>query len=265
MIASDLALALDPARLAEALGFELDDWQARLLRSDSRQILMNCARQTGKSTLAAILALHEALYRAPALVLVLSPSLRQSSELFKKVKHFYTLLGETAPAATKETELTLELAGGGRIVSLPGRATTIRGYSAVDLLVIDEAARVEDGLYHAVRPMLAISGGRLIALSTPFGKRGFFFNEWTDGEGWHRVKVTAEKCPRIDGDWLERERRQIGKWWFQQEYMCEFMEPVDSVFDYSLIDAAISAEVKPLFESVNHDAIDDGISVLFGA
>ena len=74
-----------------------------------------------------------------------------------------------------ESRLSIELETGSRIVSLPGREATIRGFSGVHLLVVDEAARVADELYQAVRPMLAVSGGRIVLLGTPFGKRGFFF------------------------------------------------------------------------------------------
>jgi hypothetical protein len=193
------------------------------------------------------MALHEALYRPPALVLLLSPSLRQSSELFRRVKEFYHALGAEASAADKVLVLSLELQNGSRIVSLPGQEQTVRGFSHVGLLVVDEAARVPDELYQAVRPMLAVSGGRLVLLSTPFGKRGFFFHEWTEGQGWHRVKVTADQCPRIDPEWLERERLAIGDWWHCQEYLCEFVETEDQVFGYDLVMGALSREVKPLF------------------
>jgi hypothetical protein len=83
------------------------------------------------------------------------------------------------PVAARATGQGLELGSGSRIVSLPGTEGTIRGYSAVSLLIGDEAARVSDALYYAVRPMLAVSQGRLLALSTPFGKRGWFCEEWT--------------------------------------------------------------------------------------
>jgi hypothetical protein len=116
----------------------------------------------------------------------------------------------------------------------------------VSLLVIDEASRVPDELYQSVRPMLAVSGGRIILLSTPFGKRGFFHSEWTDGQGWQKVKITADECPRIDKSWLERERAMIGDWWFSQEYLCQFLETNDSFFNYADIHSAISGEVKPL-------------------
>jgi hypothetical protein len=78
--------------------------------------------------------------------------------------------------------------------------------------------------------MLAVSNGRLILMSTPFGKRGHFYEEWTSGDGWERVKVPATDCPRISKEFLAEERRSLGEWWYQQEYMCEFMEAVDAAF-----------------------------------
>ena len=114
-------------------------------------------------------------------------------------------------------------------------------------MVVDEAARVPDELYHAVRPMLAVSGGRLILLSTPFGKRGFFHHEWTEGgPEWHRVKVTAEDCPRIPKEWLEREREAIRDSWFQQEYLCEFVDTEDQVFPSDDIADAFAMDLTPL-------------------
>jgi hypothetical protein len=132
-------------------------------------------------------------------------------------------------------------------VSLPGKEATIRGYSGVRLLVVDEAARVDDALYYSVRPMLAVSGGRLVALSTPFGKRGWFHHEWTADAGWHTVQVTAEQCPRISPAFLAEERASLGDWWYRQEYQCEFVETLDQVFRYEHVMGALSPEVRPLF------------------
>ena len=71
---------------------------------------------------------------------------------------------------------------------LPGKEATLRGFSAVSLLIIDEASRVEDAVYKALRPMLAVGDGDLWLLSTPFGKRGFFYENWAGGrEDWVRV------------------------------------------------------------------------------
>jgi hypothetical protein len=216
-----LALALDPTRILRAQGLTADPWQRDLLLSTDRQVLLNCSRQSGKSTTVAALALHTALFRSPALVLILSPGLRQSGELFRKVKDAYNALNRPS-AAVLENNTTLELANGSRIVSLPGKESTIRSYSNVALLLLDEASRVVDELYRSVRPMLAVSQGRLIALSTPFGQRGFFWHEWLHNTSFKKVKVTWHDCPRITPAFIAQERASLGDQWVRQEYECSF-------------------------------------------
>src|SRR5690606_4560277 len=111
-------------------------------------------RQGGKSTITAGRGLHKALTRSGSLTLLLSPSLRQSQELFAKVVDLWHAAGEPVGVERLST-MFMELANGSRIRALPGTEKTVRGYSAVDLLVIDEAARVLDDLYFSLRPMLA--------------------------------------------------------------------------------------------------------------
>ena len=195
------------------------------------------------------MAVHEALYCAPALVLVLSPSLRQSGELFRKVLQLYRAIDQPVRPA-QESALRLELENGSRIVSLPGKEETIRGFSGVRLLLVDEAARVMDPLYYAVRPRLAVSSGRLVCLSIPFGKRGFFHAEWTSSREWTRVKVTATDSPRISREFLDEERAALGQWWYQQEYMCAFVEGDDQLFGLDHVMSALSPDVEPLFPKV---------------
>lgn len=240
---TSLAHALDPTAWALGLGFAPDPWQMDVLRSSAPRILLNCSRQSGKSTTTALLALHTAIYQPGTLALLLSPSLRQSSELFRIVAAFYRSLAQPVPAEA-ESALRIELTNGSRVVSLPGREATVRGYAGVDLLVIDEAARVSDDLYLSVRPMLAVSGGRLVALSTPFGKRGWWWREWMQGgDGWLRVEVTAEQCPRISKEFLEEERQHLGEWWYKQEYLCEFMDSQTASFTYEMIRSALKEPV----------------------
>src|SRR5262245_52165102 len=141
MMARDLAYALDPVLLALDAGIVVDRWQARLLRDRPRRSLMCCSRQSGKSTVTALLALWVALYEAPALVLLVSPSQRQSAELFRVVMGFYGRLSDVAPLAA-ESVLRAEFANGSRIIALPGSEKTTRGYSKAALIVLDEAARV---------------------------------------------------------------------------------------------------------------------------
>ncbi len=213
--------SLTPLRCMELLGFEPDPWQKLVLESPEKRILLNCCRQAGKSTVVAILALVEALTNPMHKVLILSRSQRQSKELFRQCVFFHEILKGRLKHRTSAQEMQLK--NFSRIVSLPCKEETIRGFAHVNLLIIDEAARVPDDLYRAVRPMLAVSGGRMICLSTPYGKRGFFYEAWADGEEeWLRVRVPASDVPRISPAFLEQERRALGESWYRQEYFCAF-------------------------------------------
>lgn len=190
----------------------------------------------------AILADHCAFYEPGSPILLLSPSQRQSQELFRKCLDVYRALDRPVPPEA-ESALRLELENGSRVIALPGKDTTIRGISGVKLLIIDEASRVPDALYMAVRPMLAVSGGRLILLSTPFGSRGFYYDEWKQRALWDYYEVPAEECPRISPEFLEEERRTLGEYWFEQEYHCKFLDAQSASFRSEDIEAVVSPEV----------------------
>ncbi len=248
-LGADLRHALDPVSWAEeALGLELDGWQAEVLRSQGKRDLLNVTRQGGKSTVAAALALHAALYRASSLTLLVSPSLRQSGELFRKLLELRDKL-PVQPELLEDNRLSMSVKSGGRVVSLPGSEATIRGYSGATLIIEDEAARVDDALYMAVRPMLATSGGRLILMSTPFGKRGHYWEAWDQGKTWRRVEVPATRCPRISREFLEEERLAMPAFWFEAEYMCQFLESSDTFFPYDLVEAALRDDIQPLYRN----------------
>jgi hypothetical protein len=235
---------VDPVALAIATGLDPDPWQVDALTSTAPRVLFNCSRQSGKSTISAVLAVHTALTDPGALILLLSPTLRQSGELFKKCLAVYRAAGRPVPPES-ETALTLTLANGSRVVSLPGKEDTTRGYSGVRLLIIDEAARVPGDLYLAARPMLAVSGGRLLTLSTPFGNRGWWYDAWRSGEPWERYEVPAALCPRLPPAFLEEERRTLGDWGFAPEYECQFMDAQSQAFTRAEIDRAFEEEVDP--------------------
>jgi len=248
-LADDLALAMDPVKFARSVGFEPDPWQQRAMTWRGSQLLLNCSRQSGKSTIAALLAVRLAMYWPGSLILLVSASLRQSSELFKKVTWWFDRL-PVKPYMPEDNKLSCVLANGSRIVSLPSSEQTIRGFSAVDLVIFDEASRVPDELYYSVRPMLAVSRGRLIAMSTPFGKRGFWYEAWANGSNeWERIEVPATDIPRITPAFLASEKRELGEWWFNQEYMCSFEESINSVFSHELLSRAEHEDaLLPLWE-----------------
>jgi hypothetical protein len=141
----DLALATNRVAFTCRLGVEPAEWQQRILRSEADRVLLNCSRQSDKTTMVAIIALHRALYHPGTLILCLAPALRQNQELFGKIVGFYRHLGRPVPADA-EQRLGLELTNGSRIVALPGTKKTIRGFSGVDLLVLHQATQVDDAL-----------------------------------------------------------------------------------------------------------------------
>lgn len=230
----------------DTLGFPADSLQARVLETQSKRGVLNCTRQWGKSTVTAAKAIHQAQHEAGSLTLVVSPSARQSGEFLRKASAFAGKLG-IRPKGDGDNEISLAFPNGSRIVGLPGSEATIRGFSAVALLLVDEAARVSDDLYMAIRPMLAVSGGKLWLMSTPFGKQGFFYETWAHGgREWERIRAPATECPRIQREFLDEERAAMGDRWFRQEYLCEFEDSVSGIFSRELIDRAMTNEVKAL-------------------
>lgn len=236
-----------PELILSQAGLPPDPWQTALLRSTSDRILMLVTRQGGKTQTASGIALKKALFK-PGLILLLSPTQRQSSELFRdKLLPLWAAVSPHVPVTSvRESALQMELSNGSRIVALPGDEKTIRGYSNAKCLIVDEASRVEDALYYSIRPMLAVSQGTLVALSTPWGKRGWFYDAWRGEEKWERVRVTADQCPRITSEFLAEERREIGDRWYRQEYECSFEDTVDAVFLHDDIEAMVTPGIEPL-------------------
>jgi hypothetical protein len=156
--------------------------------------------------------------------------------LLRKSVALYRGMGR--PVAVRSDSATkLELANGSRVFALPGDPAGIVGFTPA-LIVIDEAARVQDELYLSVRPMLAVSKGRLMGFSTPFGCRGWFYTAYQSREQWERVTITASECPRIDPAFLKSEREALGDRWWRQEYDCSFEADTGAVFTVEEIMAA---------------------------
>ncbi|MBK5292146.1 MAG: hypothetical protein JJE04_10770 [Acidobacteriia bacterium] len=228
------------------LGLDVDEQQAGLLRESGRRVLVNCARQWGKSTVTAAKVVHRAWTEREVTILVVSPSARQSGEFIRKVKEFVRKLG-AAPRGDGDNRLSVRLKNGSRIVGLPSVEATVRGFSAVSLVVVDEAARVREEMFLAVRPMLAVTNGELWLLSTPAGQSGYFWEAWRfGGEEWKRVEVRADECGRISREFLENERAGMTEKKFRQEYLCEFNEVDGGIFDPEAVRDMVDESVTEL-------------------
>ena len=232
---------LDPAALFEDVVGKPDAWQRKALRSGSKRQLYLASRQSGKSSVAAVKSLHKAMYAPRSLVLLVSPSLPQSQEIFRKCLTAYRELGRPEGVAA-ESALRLELGNGSRIISLPGSEKTNVGYSA-DLLVIDEAARTPSELVEALLPAVAVTGGAILGLTTPAGARGWFHELWTSPdveEVWETYRITAEECPRITEEHIEEARMVRGERHVRQEYYCSFEADEAGFFeDHTVLDRSL--------------------------
>jgi hypothetical protein len=244
--AKPMSVPAYPVAFAVSVGIIPDEWQVGVLASDHPRKILCCGRQTGKSTVGAVLAVHKALTQPGSTVLVVAPGERQAKLLFSKARRLYELAGHPLPAHS-ERRTGLELSNGSIIEALPAVERTTRGYS-VDLLVVDEAAAVQDMDYHGILPALIATQGEQVLLSTPRGKRGFFHEIWHGGEmsersdisDWLRVMVRSDEVARIRPEDLEVFRSAMPDEFFRQEFYCEFLDAEGSLFSYEDIEAAVA-------------------------
>jgi hypothetical protein len=143
--------------------------------------------------------------------------------------------------------VSVRLGNGSAVVGVPAREATARGLSGVNFLIVDEAARVPDEGYQAVRPFLATTGGRLWLLSTPDGQAGFFHDEWHDERAeWLRIAAPATECGRIPAAFLEEEKQALGEHIFAQEYLCRFLASRSQLIPRGLVTGAVRKEEAAL-------------------
>jgi hypothetical protein len=234
-----------PEAVMTLAGMKPDPWQVNLLRSKAETVYANTTRQGGKSLVAGAVALQVALTSDGSTTLIVSPSERQSIELLQeKILPLYRKLGRPL-GLLRDSQTSVRFGNGSRIVALPGKEETIRSFSAVSLLILDEAARIPDPLFYSVGAFLAVSHGRMLAMSTPFGQRGWFYEEWRGAGAYERFEVPASMCPRIPAKFLEEERRKMGPRWFAQEYGNSFEAATGSVFNPEDVDAMFDLDDLP--------------------
>ena len=233
----------------DLLGFLPEPAQEHVLANAhfSKRIALNCNRQWGKSTIAAILVAHRLATQPNSLVLIVAPAGRQSGETFLKVKDFLWTLN-LAFQSDGVNPNSLVLNNGSRLVSLPAVDGTTRGFSAVSMLLFDEASRIKDRIYLAFRPMLAVAKGDLILISTPDGRRGFFYREMagldSTANQWFRHTGPVTECiPRISQQIIDEEKAK-GDAYFNREWLCHFVETAIYVLDELTIHNMIKREIE---------------------
>lgn len=225
----------DAVAIAKYLGKKLDPWQERVLNATAHDALLLVTRQGGKGEITALIALDMAINHPGSTIVIISRADRQARRLLRRVKAYYRQLPDVPPVLVDNVS-TWELANGSEIIALPGSEETTRGIDSVDLLLIDEAGLVPDELYQAVYPMLAVTDGKCMAMTSARGKRGWFYKEWVEGgDDWHRERITWEQIPesRLKRSFVARVRRRLGEFMFRQEFECNPPEAPIWMGDYS--------------------------------
>lgn len=246
-LAKDLAAAVDPVAFGSTLSFDAEPWQRKLLRSPARRVLVRCSRQVGKTQTTSIKALHTARFNPGALVLIISPTQRQSDEMLLRIRTLHRATSGGVAKLAKDSNTEMGMENGSRIVSLPGTEGTSRGFAGAKLIVLDEAARIEDDIFAAVLPMVA-SDGAIWALSTPWGRRGWFFNlHEQPGNGWERHKVTCYESGQYTPERIAEAKASVSSFVFASDYEVQFGDNDSQLFATENVRAAFTPTVTPLF------------------
>ncbi len=285
-----LAATLDPSEYIAGIGVEPFEWQHEALDPGCKRLILMCARQSGKSTVVAGKVTNKAKYVRDGLNIITSPTEKQSKETMLKVDEYIRKDPELLNSLKKDSTFEKEFNNGSRIIALPGTETSVRGYSAPMTIVMDEASRMLDPTYKALRPMMTgNTDGELILLSTPFGKRGFFYKEWTKNPIWKKILVkprwdlvndetweelmpedvfrkfwatkgvSAYYSPRHSVEWLYEELISLGPIDCRREYNCEFIEDEENMFAMSLIESAYNTDIKTYY--TEEDDYSDQVKV----
>lgn len=232
----------DPLKFANTVTREtwhwksIDPWQSELFLSKKRYIHTTASRQSGKSSILMVKALYQALVKPNSLVLIVAEQ-RQSNEDIRKAKQLLTALGKylrkrfggsVTVGVLTDNITSVEFSHGSRIIALPANEK-VRGYSAPDMVIIDEAAYLPDEVFVGLDPMLEVSQGQLIVASTPNGTQGFFYRE-SHNPRYQKFRIPWQQCPRISSESIYQKRILYGEAYVQQEYECQYLDEITALF-----------------------------------
>jgi hypothetical protein len=213
-------------------------YQVDILKSHSKRLSVRAGRQVGKTEVIALKALHYAITRPGKVILILSPTMRQSQILFNKIDSYIQINPYIYDLIERKTQTFIKFYNTSEIHSLPSGETgdTIRGFSP-SLIIIDEAAYVKDKVFVSIEPSLGATQGDIILISTPFGKRGRFYETFNPkgSQRYETYHIRAKDCPKIDSEFLQEQRETLTAMEYLQEFEGEFVEEADAYFPYSLI------------------------------
>ena len=206
--------------------------QQAIIDAPESFLIASCGRRFGKTLAAMVWAAQEAT-RTQGLVWWAAPTYKTC------INGGWASFMKFLPRKFRKvnrSEKRIELSGGGVIEFVTCdnpdnlRAATLNG------LVIDEAAYVSDYVWHDVlSPMLLTTGGRVLGISSPKTKRGWFYDMWRDGQGKEKDSrswsMTTYDNPLIEPARIDRYKRTMPEYTFRREIMAEFVDSLNAVFE----------------------------------
>jgi phage FluMu gp28-like protein len=245
-----VANQLEPIQwLRENTGFEPFWYEAKILEDHALRLrVIRKSRQIGITTTICREGIWKACTSHDRLILIVSPSDRQSKEPMRRIQIVVDANPKLATMVTAKNKSEIDFNNGSRIISLPNNPDRLRVYAANDIY-LDEAAHFlnDEPVMAAIRPMLIATKGSFTIISTPFGKRGLFWNQYKIATDLKGVDETVKAydlypstiSPIITEQDLDRERPFYTELEWKQEYEGEFIEEVDVYYPMVLIEAAV--------------------------
>jgi len=225
---------------------KLDPWQEEVLKTKGN-ICLRSGRQVGKSTVIALKAAMYALKNSSKTVMVISKTERQAGLLFSKILNNINQLEKKSIKRGKwrPTKHILNLKNNSTIHSLPAGETGygIMGFT-IDLLIADEAAFIPEEVWNSIIPALAITRGEIWLLSTPFVKKGYYYQCFQD-PGFTAFHTSSEDCPRKDQQFLDRQKEVLTKAQYAQMYLGQFVDELLQFFPDELIRNTCTLKRRP--------------------
>lgn len=152
-------------------------------------------RRSGKSKIASVIAAYEAVLSGKhkqvdpgdtPVVACLSTTRKQSGVVKDNIQALFSMSPILKGQIVGETKDTLRLRNGVEILILAGDWRTCRGFNLI-AVVVDEAAmfgveatscKSDTELIRALQPGLATTGGKLIAISSPYAREGWCYQTY---------------------------------------------------------------------------------------
>ena len=225
-----------------ALGFQPDAKQAAVLDHDAHRLILCCARQWGKTTIIAIKALHAAIFHPGTQIAIISKSLKHAGILIGRLCQSAAILGYPRKRVLGHQH-SLELPNGSRIYGIANSESSVRGYT-INIVIVDEAAQIQDDVIGAASPTLGRTNGKLWLLSTPHGQTGLFFNVWHNDtlSDWFKMKATIEDAPYASKAFIEEQKR-LFPYNFRQEFYCEFTPAKGRLLNHERVNKMIDPSI----------------------